>query len=82
MFVENNLVNINKFKNKAIEMTVPQIYPNNVIVDAYKYQVAKISITDLLVISKHWIIQQKGLVEIYLVHPKMKNSSVTKNNTY
>lgn len=51
-------------------MTVPQIYPNNVIVDVRNYQVTKMSILDLLVISKHWITQQKGLVKYTVVHPK------------
>lgn len=51
-------------------MTVPHIHPNNMIMDARKHRVAKTSILDLLVISKHWITQQKGLVKYTVVHPK------------
>lgn len=40
-------------KINAIEMTVPHIHPNNMIMDARKHRVAKTSILDLLVISKH-----------------------------
>lgn len=54
MFVESKLMMLKALKIYTIEMPVPQIYPNNMIMDVHKYWVAKMLIMDFLVISKHW----------------------------
>ena len=53
MFVESKSMILKALKIYTIEMPVPQIYPNNMIMDVHKYWVAKMLIMDLLVISKH-----------------------------
>lgn len=68
MLVESNLVISKALKIYAMEMTVPQINPNIIIMDMHK-KAAEMLIIVLIIISKHWHTQQKSLVKWTAVYP-------------
>lgn len=76
MLVESNLVISKALKIYAMEMTVPQINPNIIIIDMHKKE-AEMLIIVLIIISKHWNTQQKSLVKWTAVYPNNEKLMLT-----